>query len=128
MMGMITAKERAEDCLEMCRLVFGENRVNDSPVTTSLFNCTSPLVWDTTMLDAMRVFAEHNQAIILSPFPMTGASSPITVAGTLVQIVAEAMAGMAYVQLVRPGTFVKPSQRYRENTRIMLAIRRDLAK
>lgn len=102
-MGSISSQNQAEDTLEMCKLSFGEDFVHNNVVTISLFNCTSPMVWDTTMLDAMRVYAQHNQAIILSPFIMTGASTPITVAGTLVQIVAEALAGIAYVQLIKPG-------------------------
>ncbi len=102
-MGSISSQTQAEDCMTMCKLSFGEDFVHNNVVTTSLFNCTSPLVWDTTMLDAMRIYARHNQAIILSPFIMTGASTPITVAGTIVQIVAEALAGIAYVQLVQPG-------------------------
>ncbi len=102
-MGMVTSQVQAEDCIKMCQFAFGEDFVNDNPVMVSLFNCTSPLTWDTTMLDAMRIYARHNQIIILSPFPMTGASAPITVAGSVVQIIAEALAGIAYVQLIRPG-------------------------
>jgi trimethylamine--corrinoid protein Co-methyltransferase len=55
------------------------------------------------MLSAARVYAEANQATVISPFILAGAMSPVTIAGTCAQILAEAMAGMAYVQLVRPG-------------------------
>jgi trimethylamine--corrinoid protein Co-methyltransferase len=55
------------------------------------------------MLGALRVYAENNQATVVSPFILAGAMSPVTVAGTLAQILAEALAGMAFAQLVRPG-------------------------
>ncbi len=55
------------------------------------------------MLGAAKVYARHNQATVISPFILAGAMSPVTVAGTSAQILAEALAGMAFVQLVRPG-------------------------
>src|SRR5205823_7992365 len=61
------------------------------------------LVWDTTMLGAARVYAEANQGVIMTPFILSGAMSPVTVAGTATQTLAESLAGMAYVQLVHPG-------------------------
>ena len=102
-MGAVTAPERAADSLEMCRLVFGEQFVNDNTVITSLVNGNSPLVWDATMLGAMKAYARHNQAVLVSPFIMQGANTPVTTAGALAQLNAEAVAGMAFAQLVRPG-------------------------
>jgi trimethylamine--corrinoid protein Co-methyltransferase len=61
------------------------------------------MVWDSTMLGALRVYAQNNQATVISPFILAGAMSPVTVAGTCAQILAEALAGMAFAQLVRPG-------------------------
>jgi trimethylamine--corrinoid protein Co-methyltransferase len=55
------------------------------------------------MLGAAKVYARHNQACIITPFILAGAMSPVTVAGTAAQTLAEAMAGMAFVQLVNPG-------------------------
>ena len=69
----------------------------------SLINANSPLVWDSVMLGAARVYAENNQATLITPFILAGAMSPVTVAGTAAQTLAEAMAGMAFVQLTRPG-------------------------
>jgi len=73
------------------------------PYVLSLINANSPLVWDSTMLGAARAYAEANQAVIMTPFILAGAMSPATAAGAATQTLAEAMAGMAYVQLVRPG-------------------------
>ena len=69
----------------------------------SLINANSPLVWDSTMLGAARAYAEANQAVMMTPFILAGAMSPATVAATCAQTLAESLAGMAYVQLVRPG-------------------------
>ena len=102
-MGSVTHPERAEDTLAMARILFGEDFVANNTVLTSLINANSPLCFDATMLGAATVYAESNQATVISPFLLAGAMSPVTVAGTLTQILAEALAGMAYIQLVRPG-------------------------
>tara|TARA_B100000959_G_C14951589_1_gene612086 strand:+ start:125 stop:985 length:861 start_codon:yes stop_codon:yes gene_type:complete len=70
---------------------------------TSLINASSPLRWDATMLGAAKVYAESNQACIISPFILAGAMSPVTIAGLAAQALAEALSGMAFCQLVRPG-------------------------
>ena len=102
-MGSVTHPERAEDTVAMARIVFGEEFVANNTVLTSLINANSPLCFDASMLGAATVYAENNQATVISPFLLAGAMSPVTVAGTLTQILAEALAGMAYIQLVRPG-------------------------
>jgi trimethylamine--corrinoid protein Co-methyltransferase len=70
---------------------------------TSLININSPLTFDATMMGALEVYAEAGQATIISPFVVGGAMAPVSVAGTLTQVLAEVMAGVAYSQLVRPG-------------------------
>jgi trimethylamine---corrinoid protein Co-methyltransferase len=102
-MGSVTHPERARDTVEMARIVLGAESIEADPAILSLINANSPLVWDTTMLGAARVYAEANQAVMMTPFILAGAMSPATVAGTCAQTLAEALAGMAYVQLVRPG-------------------------
>ncbi len=103
LMGSVTAPERAEDSVEMMKRVFGAEFVEHNTVLTSLINANSPMVWDGTMLGALKVYARHNQATVVSPFILAGAMSPVTVAGTCAQLFAEALAGMAFAQLVRPG-------------------------
>jgi trimethylamine--corrinoid protein Co-methyltransferase len=102
-MGSVTAPERAEDTVAMAKLVFGEDFVAENAVTIGLVNANSPMTWDGTMLGALKVYARHGQATIITPFVLAGAMSPVTVAGTSAQILAEALAGMAFAQLVRPG-------------------------
>jgi trimethylamine---corrinoid protein Co-methyltransferase len=103
-MGIVTSKERAEDVMKMAGLVFGADFVRDNPVLVAITNCNSPLVWDQTMLDAMRVYASHNQPLILAPFALCGASTSASSIGAVAQVNAEALAGMAFTQLIRPGS------------------------
>ncbi|HEY7177749.1 MAG TPA: trimethylamine methyltransferase family protein [Gaiella sp.] len=102
-MGSVTKPERARDTVDMARIVFGRDFVDEHTVVFSLINANSPLVWDATMLGAARAYAEANQAVMMTPFILAGAMSPSTVAATCAQTLAESLAGMAYVQLVRPG-------------------------
>jgi len=102
-MGSVTAPSRAQDSVDMAKIVFGDDFVEQNTVMTSLINANSPMTFDATMLGAATVYARHNQATMISPFLLAGAMSPVTVAGTATQILAEALAGMAYVQLVKPG-------------------------
>ncbi len=103
-MGIVTSKERAEDVMKMAGLVFGEAFVKDNPVVVSITNANSPLVWDQTMLDAMRVYARHNQPLILAPFALCGASTSASAIGAVAQVNAEALAGLAFTQLIRAGS------------------------
>ena len=102
-MGSVTHPTRAQDTVDMARIVFGEEYLQSHTVITSLINANSPMVWDATMLGAAKVYAENNQATLITPFIIAGAMSPVTVAGTAAQTLAEALAGMTFVQLVRPG-------------------------
>jgi len=87
----------------MARILFGEQFVDDNTVVINLINANSPMVFDETMLGAAKVYARANQATIITPFILAGAMSPVTVAGTLTQILAEVLAGAAFTQLCRPG-------------------------
>jgi trimethylamine--corrinoid protein Co-methyltransferase len=102
-MGSVTAPERAEDSVALAKLVFGDDFVEQNCVLINLINANSPMVFDSTMLGAARVYARHNQATVISPFILAGAMSPVTILGTCTQILAEALAGMAFTQLVRAG-------------------------
>jgi trimethylamine--corrinoid protein Co-methyltransferase len=102
-MGSVTHPDRARDTVEMCRLLFGADFLETSTVCTSLINANSPMVWDGVMLGAAEAYAAANQATVITPFILSGAMSPVTVAGTLTQALAEIQAGVAFTQLVRPG-------------------------
>ena len=107
-MGSVTHPDRAADSVELAKIVFGAEL--DDPMTgrpktmiTSLINVNSPMTYDATMLGALKVYARANQAVIVTPFILAGAMSPVTVAGTVAQTLAEALAGLAFVQLLNPG-------------------------
>jgi len=102
-MGSVTHPERAKDTVAMCEILFGKEFVAENTVCTSLINANSPLVWDAIMIGAAEVYAQANQACIITPFILSGAMSPVTVAGTLTQVLAEVLAGTAFTQLVRKG-------------------------
>jgi trimethylamine--corrinoid protein Co-methyltransferase len=88
----------------MSRILFGSDVVDQNCVMTSLININSPLTFDSTMMGALEVYAAAGQACIISPFIVGGAMAPVSVAGTLTQVLAEVLAGIAYSQLIRPGS------------------------
>ncbi|QYX55305.1 trimethylamine methyltransferase family protein [Roseovarius sp. SCSIO 43702] len=102
-MGSVTDPDRAQDSVDMCGILFGEDFVQQNTVMTSLTNINSPMTFDDVMMGSLEVYAKNNQACIISPFIVGGAMAPVTVAGTLTQVLAEVLAGVAYSQLVRPG-------------------------
>jgi trimethylamine--corrinoid protein Co-methyltransferase len=107
-MGSVTHPERAADTVEMAKLLFGDGWLDPAsgrPKTciVSLINVNSPMTYDATMLGALKVYARANQACIVTPFILAGAMSPVTVAGTATQTLAEALAGLAFIQLLNPG-------------------------
>jgi trimethylamine---corrinoid protein Co-methyltransferase len=102
-MGSVTHPDRAADTVEMAKILFGADYLDDHTVILSLINANSPLVWDATMVGAARVYAQNNQATIITPFILAGAMAPVTAAGVCAQTLAEALGGMAFTQLVRPG-------------------------
>jgi len=102
-MGSVTEPSRAQDSVDMCEILFGKEFVHENTVMTSLINVNSPMTFDDVMMGAMEVYAANNQACILSPFIVGGAMAPVSVAGTLTQVLAEVLAGISYNQLIRPG-------------------------
>lgn len=102
-MGSVTAESRAEDSIEMARIVFGRDFVDRNCVILGNVNVNSPLVWDGTMTNVLRAYARANQATVVVPFILGGAMGPVTNAGAIAQSLAETMAGCALTQLERKG-------------------------
>ena len=98
--------QRNQDCLEMIRIVRGvsDDDLDREPSIFTVVNCNSPLRLDTPMLEGILQFSARNQVVAVTPFTLAGAMAPVTVAGAVVQQNAEALAGMAFCQLVRPGS------------------------
>ncbi len=103
-MGNVVSGPNAADTIRMTEILFGGRGViEDTPATISLINCNSPLRWDDRMLDAQFEYCAANQPVVLTPFLLMGAMSPVTIPAALVQQLAEALAGIALAQLIRPG-------------------------
>jgi len=102
-MGSVTAPERARDSIDMARIVFGADYLENHCVIQGNINVNSPLVFDDVMTGALKEYARANQGVVLSPFILGGAMGPVTQPALVAQAHAEAMAGIALTQLVRPG-------------------------
>ncbi len=102
-MGAFIGAERAGHAIEMARILFGPDRLEQDPVLYCVSNTNAPLTMDAHMSGALIVYARAGQPVACTPWVLTGAMSPTTVAGTLAQVLAEALAALTLVQLVAPG-------------------------
>jgi len=108
-MGNVVSGPNAADTIKMTEILFGgaggkgRAAIEQTPATISLINCNSPLRWDDRMLDAQFEYNRANQPVVLTPFLLMGAMSPVTIPAALVQQLAEALSGIALAQLIRPG-------------------------
>src|SRR5919108_505065 len=104
-MGNVVSGPNAADTIRMTEILFGgRESIERTPATISLINCNSPLRWDDRMLDAQFEYNRANQPVVLTPFLLMGAMSPVTIPAALAQQLAEALTGIALAQLIRPGT------------------------
>ena len=103
-MGSVTSANNAADSVKMAEIVFGANQMQEAPVLLALINISSPRRLDDRMLGALKVYAKARQGLIITPFIFSGAMAPVGIAGTLVQLNAEALAGVVFTQMVNPGT------------------------
>jgi trimethylamine---corrinoid protein Co-methyltransferase len=103
-MGNVVSGPNAADTIAMTEILFGGRAAIETvPATISLINCNSPLRWDDRMLDAQFEYCAARQPVVLTPFLLMGAMSPVTIPAALVQQLAEALSGIALAQLIRPG-------------------------
>ena len=104
-MGNVVSGVNAADTIAMSSILFGSRAaIEATPATISLINCNSPLRWDDRMLEAQFEYSAANQAVVLTPFILMGAMSPVTIPAALVQQITEALSGIALSQLIRPGS------------------------
>jgi trimethylamine--corrinoid protein Co-methyltransferase len=103
-MGSVTAASNAADSVAMAEIVFGADAIRQQPALLSLINVSSPRRFDDRMLGAIKVYARARQGLIITPFILAGAMGPTTIAGTVAQQNAEALAGIALTQMIEPGT------------------------
>ncbi len=104
-MGNVVSGVNAADTIAMSSILFGgRDKIEETPATISLINCNSPLRWDDRMLEAQFEYTAANQPVVLTPFLLMGAMSPVTIPAALVQQITEALSGIALSQLIRPGS------------------------
>jgi trimethylamine---corrinoid protein Co-methyltransferase len=103
-MGNVVSGVNAADTIAMTEILFGSREViEETPAIISLINCNSPLRWDDRMLESQFEYSAANQPVVLTPFILMGAMSPVTIPAALVQQIVEALSGIALSQLIRPG-------------------------
>jgi trimethylamine--corrinoid protein Co-methyltransferase len=103
-MGSVTSAENAADSVAIAEIVFGADAIRQDPALLSLINISSPRQLDERMLGALTTYARARQAVIITPFILSGAMAPVSIAGTIAQQNAEALAGLVYAQMVEGGT------------------------
>lgn len=98
-------RERNQDCIEMVRIARGVSaeQLDREPSLHTVINTSSPLRLDIPMCQGIIEHATHGQMSIITPFTLAGAMAPVTILGAVTQQNAEALAGIALAQLVRPG-------------------------
>jgi trimethylamine--corrinoid protein Co-methyltransferase len=98
-------RERNLDGIEIARIARGITREQllEEPSVFTIINTNSPLKLDIPMMEGIIQMASHGQVVIVTPFTLSGAMAPVTIAGALVQQNAEALAGIAFTQMVRKG-------------------------
>lgn len=102
-LGAITERSRAEDSVEMARILFGETVLAENCAIMGNVNTNSPLMVDKVASEAIEVYCGANQGIVVVPFILSGAMGPVTTAASIAQALAEAMICCAYSQLIKPG-------------------------
>jgi trimethylamine--corrinoid protein Co-methyltransferase len=102
-MGSVTEPSRAADSVEMAKILFGEDVVDQNCVMTSLININSPLTFDSVMMGALEEYAARAGLRSSRPSSWAGDGAGLGGMGTLTQVLAEVLAGVAYSQLIRPG-------------------------
>ena len=103
-MGSVTSAERAEDSIQMARIYYSTDYLEEHCVIQGNINVNSPLVFDGVMVDSLKAYARANQGCVISPFILGGAMGPVTQPALVAQAMAEAMVGIALTQLIRPGS------------------------
>ena len=102
-LGAITEKSRAQDSVDMAEILHGKETMDNNVVIMANVNTNSPLLVDRVVSEAIQVYSSRGQAMVVTPFILTGAMGPVSTAAAIAQAMAETMICCAYVQLVRPG-------------------------
>ena len=102
-LGAITEMSRAQDTVDMIDILFGAERLDRDVCIMANVNTNSPLLVDRVVSQAVQVYSGRGQAMVVTPFILTGAMGPVSTAASVCQAVVESMMVCAFAQLVRPG-------------------------
>jgi len=102
-LGAITEKSRAQDSVDMAEILHGKEVMDNNVVIMANVNTNSPLLIDRVVTEAIQVYSGRGQAMVVTPFILTGAMGPVSTAASVAQAMAESMICCAFAQLVRPG-------------------------
>jgi len=103
-LGAITEMSRAQDSVDMARILHGRDTFENNCVIMGNVNTNSPLLVDRVVTEAIRTYNANGQGIVVVPFILSGAMGPVSTAASIAQALAEAMIVGAFSQLVRPGS------------------------
>jgi trimethylamine--corrinoid protein Co-methyltransferase len=94
-----------QDCFEMIRIAHGldESQFHAAAYTYTVVNTNSPRQLDIPMAEGIIDFASAGQLVVVTPFTLSGAMAPVTIAGALTLAHMEALAGITLSQLARLG-------------------------
>lgn len=102
-LGAITEKSRAQDSVDMAEILFGRETLDQQVCIMANVNTNSPLLVDKVVTEAIQVYSSRGQAMVVTPFILSGAMGPVSTVASVAQAVAESMMCCAFAQLVRPG-------------------------
>ena len=102
-LGAITEKSRAQDSVDMAEILHGRKVMDNEVVIMANVNTNSPLLIDKVVTEAIEVYSSRGQAMVVTPFILTGAMGPVSTAAAIAQAMAESMICCAFAQLIRPG-------------------------
>jgi len=106
-MGGCDNLEGVKQMWELASLIAGgQDRLREKPFVSVITNPISPLTIEANTLNILNFCATHGIPATCAPAPIAGATSPATLAGTLSQMHAESLAGVAITQVLAPGAKV----------------------
>ena len=103
-LGAITEKSRAQDSVDMVEVIFGKQTMDSQVCIMANVNTNSPMLVDKVVTEAIQVYSGRGQAMVVTPFILTGAMGPVSTAASVAQAITETMFCCAFAQLIRPGT------------------------
>lgn len=104
MMGVYHTGLTGQDSIDIARVALGEQALAEKHFLHCIVNVSSPRRLDDRMLTLLMNYARANQIVDVTPFILSGAMGPVSILGTVAQLNAEALAGIVFAQMVRPGT------------------------